>query len=1495
MKQSPHFYRLLQLRFFASALGAFIGALSLALFSCSALSISETETCASKHYAATLSVSCLDESRAALPEAETADFTSLVLTGSLDGKASETLGSWSSYHAMAISAVGLDTGSWTFTLTATTGALVYTGETSLTVSSGENAVSFSLTLSSITFTGSGAVSVTLTLPQTVTSVTAGLYQTDGTTVVSGYEAESLTVTSGDSTNSVTYAKSDVPSGTYIVVFSLYGDDSVYVGPWREYASITEGYTSTATQTVNSVDSIYSITYELDGGVMSGTYSGSYSRWSDDIALPESSAVSRENAVFLYWYELDASGSEVVVTQIDSGSTGDRTMYAKWRYTALYVSESGSDDNSGSTLENAKATLQAALSAFDASDYACTVYVSGTVSGVTTIDSSVACASLTLCGYTTALEEDPWLYTRSDWSDVLDGDAGGSVLSVSDDCALSVTVQYLRLQNGSAENGAGIDMQGSGTLTLLYAAVCENTASACGGGINAASGTVSLTNVCVESNSIVASSGTTALYGAGIAISGSAVTVTGCNIGNNSLNGIGDGTCVGYGQCISITSGSLTFVSEAEYNSNNMWGWDWSYLANMYGGIYVGGGTCTVSGSLYGDFYLADGQYITVGGSVTNLGIWLMPQTYAAGTQVLGGTSALVAANYTQFSVSNDSEGGSWGITSDGTLISTSLYVAGSGASSDLGSASDAGAGSKSSPLATVQAAIDLANVNGWKTCTIFVSGTVSGNTSISSSVDISNIDIRSYSGSDYVYSATLSGSATAPVLTASGSSSLTVQGMTITGGAGGIAISGACSANIWSCTITENSGSGISLTGSGWEYIFGCTISDNTATNGAALSVTGNCFAYVSGCTISDNSASAAGGAIYCAYTGSDSSSVQIAYCTLTDNSAVHGGAISVASGSLSVYGGNGDVSGNSASSHGNGVYVADGAAFSMGGDAAFASSDDVYLETGSMITITDTLSGDSPVAVITPASYTAGIQVLTASDDELISENYSCFEVTQEDDESEWAVTSAGLLKNNVTVYTITYNYNGGELAAGETETTSFTEKKMVTLPLAAKDGCIFAGWYTKEDFSGDYVTEIAAGTTADVVLYARWIKPALYVSEDGSDDNDGLSAATALATLAKAVGTVSDGDCVLNTLVSDYGSLNTINGINNAASLDWTVYITGTVNGCTNISWPNAASITLTGATGLDSSGVPQDALDGESADSVLTIWYVPVTITNLAVQHGSAERGGGLNLCSYTQVTLGDGALVTENTASVNGGGVHIEGGSTLVMTGGTVSANSASECGGGIHIAGSLTMSGGSVSANTAGIYGSGIYAGSTFEIFAAATVAFDNDVYLPYGCQIWISDTLTGTAPVATITPDSYTAGTYLLSAGDSSIVAANYSKFAVTPDGSSPAWGIDSYGRLQQFQEWTITIDIASSTEYSNVDLHLGYTADSTSVTFTADSGYSSYTWAIDGSSETTSSESYTIELSSLGTGNHTLLLVVTDASGEVYSATCTFTVSSSD
>ena len=110
------------------------------------------------------------------------------------------------------------------------------------------------------------------------------------------------------------------------------------------------------------------------------------------------------------------------------------------------------------------------------------------------------------------------------------------------------------------------------------------------------------------------------------------------------------------------------------------------------------------------------------------------------------------------------------------------------------------------------------------------------------------------------------------------------------------------------------------------------------------------------------------------------------------------------------------------------------------------------------------------------------------------------------------------------------------------------------------------------------------------------------------------------------------------------------------------------------------------------------------------------VPIIIKNLKITGGYAVNGGGIYMnYNDANVTIAEGTVITDNGADAGtsfgtdlklGGGVYAKG--TLTMTGGTISGNTAYR-GGGISLYGAtFIMTGGTIGGNRAEQYGGGVY-------------------------------------------------------------------------------------------------------------------------------------------------------------------------------------------
>ena len=202
---------------------------------------------------------------------------------------------------------------------------------------------------------------------------------------------------------------------------------------------------------------------------------------------------------------------------------------------------------------------------------------------------------------------------------------------------------------------------------------------------------------------------------------------------------------------------------------------------------------------------------------------------------------------------------------------------------------------------------------------------------------------------------------------------------------------------------------------------------------------------------------------------------------------------------------------------------------------------------------------------------------------------------------------------------------------------------------------------------YDGVLFIKDALTTSAEIPLTFIEIEKTLYLAANGDDNqNDGLTEETPFVTLAKACQTIIQ---------------------NGNSNLDWIIKIKGELDPeseseiLSEITSEYAKSIILTGASGLDEQGIPQDALKRNKAGSsnsvsngtVLKVsTSVPVTITDLKITggYGFGQSAGGITIAQGATVSLGNGALIIGNRNGSNGrgGGIHNEG--TLFMYGSAV---------------------------------------------------------------------------------------------------------------------------------------------------------------------------------------------------------------------------------
>lgn len=137
------------------------------------------------------------------------------------------------------------------------------------------------------------------------------------------------------------------------------------------------------------------------------------------------------------------------------------------------------------------------------------------------------------------------------------------------------------------------------------------------------------------------------------------------------------------------------------------------------------------------------------------------------------------------------------------------------------------------------------------------------------------------------------------------------------------------------------------------------------------------------------------------------------------------------------------------------------------------------------------------------------------------------------------WTGTDLGAATTSVTIahgstgdrsYTATWNiitynitYNGVEGATNPNPASYTIESEAITLDTPTKDGYTFAGWFDNAGFTGSAVTTIAAGSTGDKTLWAKWIQDLTYGGVT-IKDNGTTKSATLDASQEDAVSITSD-----------------------------------------------------------------------------------------------------------------------------------------------------------------------------------------------------------------------------------------------------------------------------------------------------------------------------------------------------------------------------------
>ena len=260
--------------------------------------------------------------------------------------------------------------------------------------------------------------------------------------------------------------------------------------------------------------------------------------------------------------------------------GENNVSVTMHSSTIYVSEDGSDEKSGSSKESAMKTLESAfkkMSEISNDDIDWTIYVSGKISGTSTLE-SVSAKSVTI--------------TAKGDSAILDGGketkdgATGSVLAIAENIEFPVTVSGITMQKGRSRIGAGFDMAGKGTaLVLKNTKVNNNKSEYNAGGIH-----FNGKELTMDDGSEV--SGNSSEYNAGgINQNNGTFTMNGGTISGNTAKNQAGGVYINRGE-FKMNSGKISEnVSDKTYYDEEKG----KYSGGNGGGIYINRGKFTFAG------------------------------------------------------------------------------------------------------------------------------------------------------------------------------------------------------------------------------------------------------------------------------------------------------------------------------------------------------------------------------------------------------------------------------------------------------------------------------------------------------------------------------------------------------------------------------------------------------------------------------------------------------------------------------------------------------------------------------------------------------------------------------------------------------------------------------------------------------------------------------------------------------------------------------------
>ena len=358
----------------------------------------------------------------------------------------------------------------------------------------------------------------------------------------------------------------------------------------------------------------------------------------------------------------------------------------------------------------------------------------------------------------------------------------------------------------------------------------------------------------------------------------------------------------------------------------------------------------------------------------------------------------------------------------------------------------------------------------------------------------------------------------------------------------------------------------------------------------------------------------------------------------------------------------------------------------STGSEVNTAGKNDVYLANGAKIRVNSGLTSTDPiVARITPADYNEGITVLTGT---TIGSDYTRFSVTQPAGSTGgiWTIKNDGMLKKEA-------------LIIKNTDPNPW--KKL-------KDFVRLTGEGSTITIDGEIKATNAPGNSGEIVI----------------DKNLTIKKADGAASAVLDANKDTDSKPKHRIFKVEGGKTLTLTNLTLKGGKPDGLDEDGCGGGIlVKGSTLKMTDCAVTGNTAQDGGGIFAKE-DGSTASAVtISGGFIGIVGTGTDANKSTGYNGGGgIYIGDGCSLTMKENVKITGNQTGASGGGIYTGANCVLTMESCTVSDNTASINGGGIFAQGTLTLTSCTVSDNRAHSIGGGAYLAGTVNINGASTIA-----------------------------------------------------------------------------------------------------------------------------------------------------------------------------